>query len=63
MQHISVYASRVLPMILTAQGTGSTLSSFQKNRPAGGCCDVSPFEKEGGGRRGKGEGRREEGLR
>lgn len=46
-------------MILTAQGTGSTLFSFQKHQPAGGCCDVSPFEKPG---RGKGEGRKKRGL-
>lgn len=46
--------SRVPPIILTAPETGSTLSWFQKHQPAGGCCDVSPFES----RRGKrGEGR------
>lgn len=46
--------SQVPPIILTAPETGSTLSWFQKHQPAGGCCDVSPFES----RRGKrGEGR------
>lgn len=43
--------SQVHLIILTAPEKGSTLSLFQKHQPAGGCYDVSPFEKQEQGER------------